>query len=146
MIRYIATLALALTLSFTARAADTVKLRALELKDLSVSFTDPTTGHQVSIPVHYADLVRQVLLTAPANGRGTDDVVRSVEVWEPIKKIIDQKGTRVLLSDSDYQFLLQHINGFNWGGAPDIQETIADFIKYVRGLKEAEFPVSDPKT
>lgn len=140
--KFLAGLAAALLLSVVsidaADAAPTVKLRSLELKELTVEATD-ASGKAIQIPVRYAELVRQVLLTPPASGNSTDDVVKAFEVWEPIKKVIDAKGTKILLSDADYQFLLTRLNGFHWGGIPEIQGSIADFIKYVRGLKEEEF-------
>jgi hypothetical protein len=132
-------------LPFTAlRAAETVKLRALELKVVTIQVAD-STGKPQPVDIKYAELVRQVLLTAPAQSESTDDVVKTVEVWSPIKKAIDAKEKRLLLSDADYQFILGKVNGFRWSPIPDAAVAVADFIAYVRGLKEEDFPVEAPK-
>jgi hypothetical protein len=144
--KHIAGLLAALVITATLHASDpaTVKLRALELKDITVQASDPA-GKTVDVPVHYLDLVRQVLLSPPPQGNTTDEQVKSWEAWEPIKKAVDAGQHRILLPDADYQFLLTRLNAFHWGGTPELQGPIATFIKYIRGLKEEDFPVSDPK-
>ena len=125
-------------------AADsaTVKLRTIELKTETVQVTaqNPDGSPKiVPIEVRYADYLKQVVLTPPAQGNSSEDVVRQIEVWEPIKKVIDSKGSKVLLNDADYQFVIQKLSAFKWGGSPDFQESIAGFVKYVRGVKEETF-------
>jgi hypothetical protein len=137
--------ATALTVSASPEA---VKLRSLELKEVTVSMTIQSSDGSVKatqVTVKYSDLLRQVLLTPPQNGNSSDDQVKMIEVWLPIKKVIDEKGHRLLLSDVDYQFLVSRLNGFRWGGVPDMQETVAGFISYIRGLKEEEFPIEGKK-
>jgi hypothetical protein len=128
----------------TPTAAPTIKARALELREVTITATDPT-GKTGQLLISYAALVRLVLLTPPPNGHNADDVVKAIEVWEPIKKVIDAHGKQVLLSDADYQFLLARLNAFPWGGTPDTQQAIADFITYVRGLQEQDYAATPAK-
>lgn len=118
--------------------ADSIKLRAVEFRTVAVAYAAPD-GKTASFDLRYTDLIRQVLLEPARGGASADDVVKTVEVWAPIKRAIEAKEPRVLLNDADYQFLLNKLNVFPWAPVPEGAEAVAEFISYIRGIKEAEF-------
>ena len=114
---------------------DTVSLRVIELRTDSVAL--PGIEKPVELP--YAGYLRQVILTPPERGNSCDDVLRQMEVWTPIKKAIDSGAARVLLAQSDYDYLKQKMDAFKWSGSPEFQESIAGFITHVRSAHPQPF-------
>lgn len=121
------------TAAFAAEPAATVKLRRLELKTIHIE----AAGH--SVPFSYADAVKSVMLTTGPRGTNADDLVKTIEAWEPMKKDIEGGKPALLLDEPAYDTLIRKINDMAWAPNPDIAEAVANFISYVRGLKEEDF-------
>jgi hypothetical protein len=131
-------LVLAAVAAFASASAETVKLRAIEFRSVAISGPGPD-GKPVSVDLRYSDMLRQILLSPSPNGSSADDVMRTVEVWTPIKRAIEAKEQRVLLNAADYDFVLTKLNAFRWSPMPEAAEAVAGFIAYLRGIKEQEF-------
>lgn len=142
--RFLLVLLAAIVGPTTATAAETVKLRALELRSSAVAFAGED-GRSTQIELHYADVLRQVMLAPAQGGASADDLLKTLEVWTPIKRAIETKSKRVLLTDAEYQFVVAKVNAFRWSPRPEAVEFLVSFIAYVRGLKEEEFAASAVK-
>ena len=141
---YLLAFAIAATTAF---AADTVKLRALDLKTVVIHVTGQD-GKNTSIDVKYADLLKQVVTAPNPQGLSSDDVIKLVTQWVPLKEQIEANPKRILLTQAQYDLVTEKLNTFKWSPVNgEASEKIAEFIQYIRGLKETEFDAKEaPKT
>ena len=115
--------------------ATTVKLRRLELLTIQVA----VPGQTKTVPFSYADVIRQMMLTTSPRGTTSDDLVKTVEAWEPMKKAIDGGAKELFLDQPTYDILVKKMDDMSWSPLPDFAEAAADFISYVRGLQPQDY-------
>ena len=124
-------------------AAETIKLRPLELKTVKIHVAD-AAGKVTEIPVKYGDLITQVITAPSPQGSSSDDVLKLVTDWLPLKKQLERGGSRVLLTQPEFDLLTAKLNTFKWSPInAEATEVIAEFIQTVRGLKEQDFTVAE---
>jgi len=101
--------------------------------------TMPATPGTPAIP--YAEIFKTILFSSPPNkGLGTDELVRSFEVWGVIKAASESARDAVLLEDADWAILTQRLAGFVWG--PLATTSPAECMDVITAIRDA--PKVDP--
>jgi hypothetical protein len=82
----------------------------------------------------YGDMMLEILKRGPA-GRGLtlDEILRAVEAIEPIEAAVAEGAVEVVLSDSQWQTLLEKLNSFYFGFA---HKRIGEFGLSIRNATE----------
>jgi hypothetical protein len=82
------------------------------------------------------------LLDSVMSGSSTsDDIIRSVTIGAKV----EDNGSEIWLSQEEHDWLLGRVNKTEWNALPANRKIIAEFVTYLRGLKEESVEVKGKK-
>jgi hypothetical protein len=97
----------------------------------TVMVNGPTGDNQEFV---YGDMLLAIIKSGPAGvGLTMDQVLRAIEVVEPIEEAMAAGATEVILSDTQWQTLAEKLDGFYFGFA---HRAIAEFGLMIRNAPE----------
>lgn len=118
-----------------------MKARKLELKEIEMTdevYNSTTKEFEIvkQGTFSYREIVRNILMTpGPQGHTSSEEVIKSVMLYGKLKDELRKGGSVLLLDKEDYTYLIARLDQFKWGMAHPV---IADFIKYLRDLKEVD--------
>lgn len=77
-----------------------------------------------------------------SGGSSTEDILKSVTIGAKVEDARSDKTDTVWLLEDEWKWLVNRLGVTQWNSQPETRKAIAEFVLYLRELKEQEVEVS----